>query len=175
MNPTNNSEAVSFITSDDGDDLIVSFALEDDEPGEVVSLTLLRTPKYESILPDDERGVSVSHEVEFDDDGEYLRRIRLATPITAIESTRKRYELDVSGVDRAELKAAGRTLTQMNFDQQGVSWPSCVANRERRTARRGAVMTGASPAVVRSELLTFRVPQTTVCDTSHPRVVAVAV
>jgi hypothetical protein len=120
MNPTSNSEPVSFITIEDGDDLIVSFALEADEPGEVVSVTLLRTPKYESMLPDDERGVSVSHEIESDDDGEYLRRIRLATPITTIESTRKRYELDVSGVDRAELKAAGRILTQMNFDQRFV-------------------------------------------------------
>jgi hypothetical protein len=57
-------EAVSFITTEDSDDLIVSFALEDDEPGEVVSLILLRTPKYESLLPENERGVSVSHEMD---------------------------------------------------------------------------------------------------------------
>ena len=120
MKARKNCETVSFITIEDGDDLLVSFALEDDEPGESVSLILLRTPKYESLLPDDERGVSVSHEVDFDDEGDYLRRINLAAPVTTIESTRRRYELDVTAVDRAELKAAGRILAQMNFDQRFV-------------------------------------------------------
>lgn len=50
------STRVNFITVDDGDDLIVSFALE--QYGES-SLTLLRTPKYESLLPLEECGVSV--------------------------------------------------------------------------------------------------------------------
>lgn len=113
-------EAVSFITTEDGDDLIVSFALEDDEPGEVVSLILLRTPKYESLLPENERGVSVSHEVDFEDEDQYLRRIRLAVPVTTIESTSRAYELDVSRVDPAEVKAAGRILTRMNFDRRFV-------------------------------------------------------
>jgi hypothetical protein len=111
-------EAVSFITTEDGDDLIVSFALEDDEPGEVVSLILLRTPKYESLLPEDERGVSVSHEVDFEDEDQYLRRIRLAVPVTTIESTHRAYELDVSRVDAAEVNAAGRILARMNFDRR---------------------------------------------------------
>ncbi len=120
MRARKNCEAVSFITTEDGDDLLVSFALEDDEPGDIVSLLLLRTPKYESLLPEDERGVTVSHEVDFDDEEEYLRRINLAAPITTIESTRRRYELDVSRVDRTELKAARRILAQMNFDQRFV-------------------------------------------------------
>ena len=113
-------QTVSFITAEDGDDLIVSFALADDEPGEVVTLMLLRTPKYESLLPEDERGVSVSHEGEFDDEGDYLRRISLAGSGITIESTRRRYELDVSRVDRRELKAARKVLTHMNFDQRFV-------------------------------------------------------
>lgn len=113
-------ETVSFLTTEDGDDLIVSFAIEDDEPGEVVSLILLRTPNYESLLPDRERGVSVSHEVDFDDEQQYLRRIRLAVPITTIDSTRRTYELDVSRVDSAEIKAARQILTRMNFDHRFV-------------------------------------------------------
>ncbi|OFW18761.1 MAG: hypothetical protein A3H97_04290 [Acidobacteria bacterium RIFCSPLOWO2_02_FULL_65_29] len=55
-------DVVSFVTLQDGDDLIVSFAIADEEPGEIMSLILLRTPKYEALLPADERGVSVSHE-----------------------------------------------------------------------------------------------------------------
>jgi hypothetical protein len=113
-------EAVSFITTEDGDDLIVSFALAADEPGEVVSLILLRTPKYESLLPENERGVSVSHEMAFEDEDQYLRRIRLAVPVTTIESTGRVYELDVSRVDPAEVQAAGRILTRMNFDRRFV-------------------------------------------------------
>ena len=55
-------DVVSFVTLEDGVDLIVSFAIADEEPGEIVSLILLRTPKYEALLPADERGVTVSHE-----------------------------------------------------------------------------------------------------------------
>ena len=111
-------ESVAFITIQEGNDLIVSFAIADEEPGEIVSLILLRTPKYESILPADERGVSVSHESFPDDeDRDRLRRIRVATPVVTIETTHTQYELDVSKVDPRELRAAQRILKQMNFDQ----------------------------------------------------------
>ena len=120
MKTQKNRERVTFITTEDGDDLIVSFAIEDDEPGEIVSLILLRTPKYESLLVEGERGVSVSLESEFDDNEDYLRRIRLGAPVTTIETTCKRYELDVSRVDSSELKAARRILRRMNFDRRFV-------------------------------------------------------
>ena len=52
---------VNFITTEQGDDLTVSFAIAgSDFPGDISSLTLLRTPKYEFILDPDERDVSVS-------------------------------------------------------------------------------------------------------------------
>jgi hypothetical protein len=111
-----NRDVVSFITTQQGDDLMVSFAIADEEPGEVVTLVLLRTRKYEALLPDEERGVTVSHEADFDDEGNYLRRISLAGSVITIESTRRRYELEVSQVDGHELKAARRVLAQMNFD-----------------------------------------------------------
>ena len=37
-------ETVNFITTEIGDDLIVSFAVAGDDPVDVISLTLLRTP-----------------------------------------------------------------------------------------------------------------------------------
>jgi hypothetical protein len=111
-------DVVTFITVQEGDDLIVSFAIAAEEPGEIVSLILLRTPKYESILPADERGVSVSHEsFPEDDDRDRLRRITVAGPVVTIETIRTQYSLDVSKVDRHELRAARRILKQMNFDQ----------------------------------------------------------
>src|SRR6266851_2894448 len=113
-------EAVVFITAEEGDDLIVSFAIAD-EPGEIVSLILLRTPKYEFILPAEERGVSVSHEsFPEEEERDRLHRIRVAPPVVTIETTSTRYELDVSKVDRRELRSAQRVLKRMNFDESFV-------------------------------------------------------
>ena len=42
---------VAFITAEMGDDLIVSFAIcKPDDPTDIESLTILRTPKYEVFL-----------------------------------------------------------------------------------------------------------------------------
>jgi len=121
MNADPTPEVVAFITIEEGDDLIVSFAISDEEPGEIVSLTLLRTPKYEFILPTDERGVSVSHEsFPEEDERDRLHRIRVAPPVVTIETTSTRYELDVSKVDRRELRSAQRVLERMNFDERFV-------------------------------------------------------
>ena len=111
-------DVVSFVTLQDGDDLIVSFAIADEEPGEIISLILLRTPKYEALLPADERGVSVSHEAfPEDDDRDRLRRLRMTESVVTIETTRTQYDLDVSDVDRRELLETQRILKKMNFDQ----------------------------------------------------------
>ena len=114
-------EVVAFITIEEGDDLIVSFAIVDKEPGEIVSLILLRTPKYEFILPTEERGVSVSHEsFPEEEERDRLHRIRVAPPVVTIETTSTRYELDVSKVDRREIRSAQRVLERMNFDERFV-------------------------------------------------------
>ena len=110
-------ECVSFIRTEIGDDLILSFVIED-EPGEVKSLILMRTPKYEFVFEDYERGVNVSHEDLPDRDDDLLSRIRLASDFVTIESTYNRYELDVSHVDRKELDEARAILRKMNFDNR---------------------------------------------------------
>ena len=104
-------EVVDFITTEDGVDLIVSFAIGTGVPGDVVSLTLLRTPKFEFALPEDERGVSVSHESFPQREGlEHLQRIKVAPPVVSIATTHSLYELDVSKVDSTELGAAQQIL-----------------------------------------------------------------
>ena len=111
-------EVVSFITTEVGVDLIVSFAIPCEGPSLVVSLTLLRTPKYEFALPHEEQGVHVSHESRPEEDHRnILRRIRVAPPHVTIETTLgRRYELDVSKVAGRELQSARRVLEKMNFD-----------------------------------------------------------
>jgi hypothetical protein len=111
-------DVVSFVTLQDSDDLIVSFAIADEEPGEIISLILLRTPKYDALLPADERGVSVSHEAfSEDDDRDRLRRLKMSRSVVTVETIRAQYDLDVSDVDRRELLEAQRILKKMNFDQ----------------------------------------------------------
>ena len=122
MNTDTAPEVVEFITLEEGDDLIVSFAIGTGVPGDVLSLTLLRTPKFEFALPADECGVVVSHESfpREEDDPDLLRRITMAPPVVTIETTDSRYELDVSKVDRSKLQAAQGVLKQMNFDNRFV-------------------------------------------------------
>jgi hypothetical protein len=109
-------ENVLFMNNEEGDDLIVSFAIECSEPEDVKSLILLRTPKFEFILGDHERGVSVSHDDEPEVENNLLRRIRMAPQMVVIESMYNRYELDISRVDQKQLVEACAILHKMNFD-----------------------------------------------------------
>jgi hypothetical protein len=109
-------EPVQFIAcEDDGTDQIVSFALAYDEMG-VRSLVLLRTPKYEPLLDEIERGVSVSLEHETDDDVEMLAVLRIRAKSLTIETWTSKYDLDVSRVDSAELSEMTALIKRMNFD-----------------------------------------------------------
>jgi len=92
----------------------VSFAVAaGDFPGDILSLTLLRTPKYESILDPDERGVSVSWE----EDDEMLLAVELSGDRVKLDTTRRKFTLDVSHVDDLELRRMRKVLQKMNFDK----------------------------------------------------------
>ncbi len=111
-------DSVAFITTDAGDDLIVSFAVQDPhDPTAVESLTLLRTPKYEVIFEDHERGVRASFERDNDED-DYVEEVRFSEQDgTVYLRTRARsYELDVRKVAREELAAMRKVLRKMNYD-----------------------------------------------------------
>ena len=105
---------VPFITIDDADDLVVSFGLGEHSS---TSLTLLRTPKYESLIPEEERGVSVRTEASSFSEPELLRSVRWSGSEVEIQTSLRRYVLDVGSVDRAEMKEARVVLAKMNFDQ----------------------------------------------------------
>jgi len=108
---------VNFITTEKGDDLIVSFAVAaGDFPGDILSLTLLRTPKYEFILNPDERGVSVSWE-EDEDESELLLAVERSEDVVKLNTTRRKFTLDVSHVDDDDLSRMRKVLQKMNFDK----------------------------------------------------------
>ena len=109
-------ESVRFITcEDDGTDQVVSFALACGEL-EITSLTLLRTPEFEGILDEAERGVSVSLEAETDEDFDMLEVVTLEANSVTIKTQASNYDLDVSRVDPAELSEMKALIERMNFD-----------------------------------------------------------
>ena len=111
-------ERVDFITTESGDDLIVAFAISRADPGEIRSLSLIRTPKYEFILDDSERGVSVSDEDRDEDDNDLLAEIEFRGDEVRIVSQNTEYQLDCRRVDPEEVKDAKQILLAMNFDSR---------------------------------------------------------
>jgi hypothetical protein len=114
-------ERVSFITTEAGDDLILSFAVQrPDDPSAIESLTLIRTPKYESIFEEHERGVNVSFERHEDNEGDLLQKIDYAETdsIVRIQTLSHQYELDVRKVDADDLQKMRKLLKKMNYDQK---------------------------------------------------------
>ena len=109
---------INFITTEQGDDLIVSFAVaSSDYPADILSLTLLRTPKYEFILDPDERGVSVSWEEDEDEDeNELLLGVERSGDVVKLNTTTRQFILDVSHVDDDDLSRMRKVLHKMNFD-----------------------------------------------------------
>jgi hypothetical protein len=112
-------ERVVFITTEGGDDLIVAFAVMDPtDPFQIENLMLLWTPKYDHLLPPEERGVSVSFE-RFPADGlenDLVTEARdsPSEQIVQIASSGRSYELDVRKVEPDELAAMRRTLGKMS-------------------------------------------------------------
>ena len=113
-------DIVAFITTERGGDLIVSFAVQKpDDPTEIESLTLLRTPKYESLLEPEERGVSVSFDRFPDDaDRDMLQDVGFSKrdAIVELKTAARHYRLDVRKVDPKELADMHAVLRRMNFD-----------------------------------------------------------
>jgi len=108
---------VNFITTERGDDLIVSFAVAaGDFPGDILSLTLLRTPKYEFILDPDEQGVSVSWE-EDEDENELLLAVEYSGDVVKLNTTTREFILDISRVAHDDLSHMRKMLHKMNFDR----------------------------------------------------------
>lgn len=107
-------ESVSFITVDDGDDLIVAFAVDLVDAGGIASLILQRTPKYEVLLPPEERGVSVSHELYRDEDRDMAQHIVVNRSCVDIETSHRSYRLDLSRVAPSETDHACEILRHMH-------------------------------------------------------------
>jgi hypothetical protein len=113
-------ELVAFITVQTGEDLVLSFAVcKPDDPADIESFTIVRTPKYEAFLEEWERGASVSFNRHLEGDEIVLLREVLYAPddkCITLRTGHRTYKLDVRKVDPSELSAMCGVLRKMNFD-----------------------------------------------------------
>ena len=110
-------ELVSFISiEDEPPDLILSFAVWQPELDDIRSLILLRTPEYEFILDETERGVKVSDDAFSDDEDDMLKEIEFGDDFVRIITDHHQFELDLKKVDEEDIEQAKTFLKRMNFD-----------------------------------------------------------
>ena len=113
-------ELVQFVTSEIGDDFIVSFFVAEPHDTDLGrSIILMRDKKWEHLLADGERGAKVS-DVDFAEseeaEGNFLKGIRIDDTVAEFETTLRRYRLDLRHVGKSEMTAAKNTLKKMNYD-----------------------------------------------------------
>ena len=112
-------ELVSFISiEDEPPDLILSFAIWQPELEDIRSLILLRTPEYEYILDETERGVKVSDETLLDNEDDMLKEIEFGDNFVRIITDYHQFELDLRKVDKEDIEQAKIFLKRMNFDNR---------------------------------------------------------
>ena len=112
-------ELVSFISIEDAPpDLILSFAVWQPELDDIRSLILLRTPEYEFILDETERGVKVSVEALSDDEDDMLIEIEFGDDLVRVITDHHQFDLDLRKVDKEDIEQAKAFLKRMNFDNR---------------------------------------------------------
>ena len=119
---TDDLELVQFMTAEIGDDLIVSFFVaKPHDPIHGRSIILMRDKKWEHLIAEWDRGVKVSDE-DFPEDEEadnnFLEGIRIGNAVAEIETTYRRYKLDLHNVGELEIRAAKKVLKKMNYDKR---------------------------------------------------------
>ena len=108
---------VSFIDIEDGPpDLILSFAVCQPELDDIRSIILMRTPGFELLLDESERGVNVSDEAWIDDEDGWLNQIEFGDNLVRISTNAHQFELDLRKLDKEEIEQAKTILQKMNFD-----------------------------------------------------------
>lgn len=109
------SEPVYSLTTENTDNLIISFAIPEDNYGGVISLILLRIPKFDMIYEEWERGVQVSDE-RTDRDDEFLEEFSLTDQTVQISTNAAKYSLDISKIDEEEIQELKKVIKKMNYD-----------------------------------------------------------
>jgi hypothetical protein len=119
---TDDLEVVQFMTAEIGDDLIVSFFVaKPHDPTDGRSIILMRDKKWEHLVAEGERGVTVSDDgfpEKEEADNNYLEGIRISNTVAEIETTHRRYKLDLRHVGKSEVRTAKKVFKKMNYDRR---------------------------------------------------------
>ena len=78
----------------------------------------MRTPEYEVLLDESERGVKVSDEAWLNDEDDMLRKIEFGNDFVKIISSHHKFDLDLRKVDNEEIDQVKTILQKMNFDNR---------------------------------------------------------
>jgi len=84
--------------------------------GDVKSLTLFRTPKYEFALDESERGVRVSFEDFPNDRNGFLKKLAIEGNLVTITTDYGTHTVDIGDVNQMEIQESNRVLKKMNYD-----------------------------------------------------------
>lgn len=108
----------SFITTEDGVDLVVSFAILLGDDADVKSLTLLRTPKYEFALDESKRGVRVFSDDFPDEQNELLEQMTIEGDVVTLTTNYRAHTVSIKNVDAGEIEQSKKILKKMNYDNR---------------------------------------------------------
>ena len=119
---TDDLELVQFMTTEIGDDFILSFFVaKPHDPIHGRSIILMRDKKFEHLVAESDRGVIVSDEdlpENEEAENNFLEGIRIGNTVAEIETTHRRYKLDLRNVGEPEVRAAKKILEKMNYDKR---------------------------------------------------------
>lgn len=111
-------ERVLAMLIDLGPTQTVTFTLEGDQPEQTIKMQLSRTQKGEHFLNRRNRGVSVAYEGHVDAGEDFLRFAKLGPTAATFRTRSRRYELDLSAIDKKDVTFLRRALKRMNFDDR---------------------------------------------------------
>ncbi len=100
---------------DEKPDLILSFAFHDEISG-VKSLILQRAPSLEFALPDDERGVKVSMEGDYEYEKNLLQKVNITNGTIHLLAQHGEHEVDISTLSENDISAMVEIINKQNFD-----------------------------------------------------------
>ena len=78
----------------------------------------MRTPEYEFILDESERGVKVSDEAFSNDEDDILKEIEFGDNLVRIITNHHQLDLDLRKIDKEDIEQAKTFLKKMNFDNR---------------------------------------------------------
>lgn len=109
-------DLVQFVTTEDSDDLILSFSFSEGTEFGIDGFIIQRSPKFEFALFPHEKGASIDWTE--DDERILVKSVRLSRRAISIKTQYDTYSFDLSKISDEEYKGIIHILNKMNFDNR---------------------------------------------------------